>query len=104
MFQKSSQLLHNIDQFHIKGQTSIQQYLPSPTIHTTDTHAYISLISVIDPFLALEFQPYYITSINGVFKMHGIATGAHIQVVRQQGHITAPGNAVHMIACYLSVW
>ena len=73
--------LQDINQWYIKGQTSIFQSLPSPTIHTTDAHAYVSLISVIDHFLAFGFSPDYITPIDDVSQMHGIATCAHAQVI-----------------------
>ena len=59
--------LQDINQWYIKGQTSIFQSLPSPAIHTIDAHAYVSLIPVIDHFLAFGFAPDYITPIDGCF-------------------------------------
>ena len=81
-----------MNQWHIKGQKSIYQSLPSSTIHTTDAHIYISLISVIDHLLAFGFPPDYVTPIDDVSQIHGIVTCVHAQVICQGIHTTSPVN------------
>ena len=53
--------LGDINKFYTKSKYSIFNALPSPTIHTTAHHAYVTLTSVIDYFLAYGHCPEYIT-------------------------------------------
>ena len=66
-------------------------------MNTTDAHVYVSLISVIDYFLALIFQLDHITSISDVSQMHCFAICVHIQVIRQRVHATVLVKTVPMI-------
>ena len=73
--------LQDINQWYIKEQKSILQSLPSSTIHTTGAYVSVSLISVMDHFLAFGFPPNYITPVDDVSQVHVIATCVHTQVI-----------------------
>ena len=46
-----------LDKFYLKGKHSIREQLPTPSIYCNHNHAYVSLSSIIDHFLAFGYEP-----------------------------------------------
>ena len=57
-----------------EGKKSLYQTLPSPTIYTRNSHAYVTLLSVIDHFVAFDFTPDFMTPMDDITKIGGIPT------------------------------
>lgn len=95
--------VRDINQFYTKSQSSIFQSLPSPTIHNTESHVYISLTSVIDYFLAYGHIPDYMTHVDDVSKKHGIVTCQQSIKIREEVKQNISNSLVPMIL-YLIFW
>ena len=95
--------VRDINQFYTKSQSSIFQSLPSPTIHNTESHVYISLTSVIDYFLAYGHVPEYMTHIDDVSKKCGIVACPQSIQMRDEVKNNISESLVPMIL-YLVFW
>ena len=93
----------DINQFYTKGKHSIFNALPSPKILTTAHHAYVTLTSVIDYFLAYGHVPEYITHNDDVSQLRGIsACKQAIQLRTEVKQDTISGIVPMML--YLLFW
>ena len=82
--------------YYIIRHTSIYQSFPYPTNSTTNSYYYVSLPFIIDHFLALKFQSYYIISIDNFSKMKGMATYLHVYVLNQKVNATILVNTLNL--------
>jgi len=54
--------LNDVDKIYLSGKNSIYTRLPVPTVSVMDDHAYVSLTTVIDHFLAMGISSYDVVS------------------------------------------
>ena len=76
--------LHDIRSFYTTSKTSIFNAIPSPTIHTTQNHTYVTLTSVIDYFLAYGHTSDCLYHNDDVSKLSGIAACDQANVCRTE--------------------
>ena len=95
--------LHDIHAFYTRSKTSILNALPSPPIHTTQYHTYISLISVIDYFLAYGHTPDYLTNNDDITTKRGISACPQAIKMRMDATVSSDITEDPMIL-YLLFW
>ena len=95
--------LGDINKFYTKSKYSIFNALPSPTIHTTAHHAYVTLTSVIDYFLAYGHCPEYITHKDDISQQEGISSCKQAIAMQANVQQDAIPGIVPMIL-YLLFW
>ena len=76
--------LHDIRSFYTTSKTSIFNLLPSPTIHTTQNHTYVTLTSVIDYFLAYGHTTDSLYKNDDVSTLSGVAACKQANMFREE--------------------
>ena len=76
--------LHDIRSFYTTSKTSIFNALPSPKIHITQNHTYVTLTSVIDYFLAYGHTPDCLYYNDDVSQSHGIVACTQANIYRTE--------------------
>ena len=95
--------LLEIDKFYLKSKYCMMEQLPVPTISIKDDHAYVSLISIIDHFLAFgnkpELSEYALVESN----KRSITNCKLAHELYSDVHATLPSSMKAMVL-YLTLW
>ena len=103
----TTRLPHNINDirsFYLSSKDSMFQKMPTPTIHMNDDHAYISLISLIDHFLAYNLEMNYMTCDDNIFINTGILSSKESLKMRQSIKDELQDSNIHPMILYINLW
>lgn len=81
---KPPKSLQDINAFYIKGKTSIFNAIPTPQILTSTDHAYVTITSVIEYFLAYGYDADYMKHTDNLANKKGISACNQAVQIRQE--------------------
>ena len=81
---KPPESIQDINAFYIKGKTSIFNAIPTPKILTSTHHAYVTVTSVIDYFLAYGYDADYMKHTDNIANKKGISACNQAIQIRQE--------------------
>ena len=94
----------DINKHHIKGSNSILKNLPIPSVHIRKNHAYVSLTSIIQLFLAFGYDSDYLTTSDNEDESYGIRNCKQAHMIRDRvTNMSEHHNIVPMIL-YITFW
>ena len=93
----------DMNRFYVNGKHSIYNQLPIPTPKTLDNHAYVSLESILDHFLAFGFEPDIFQTNDNEIITNNIVTCAESKKIYEDAVQTLPSHINPMIL-YLTIW
>ena len=96
--------INDIRNFYLSNNDSIIQNLPTPTTHMDNNHAYISLISLIDHFLAYNLEMNYMTCDDDITINTDIKTCKQAVNIRQSVRETLNNRNIHPMILYINIW
>jgi len=95
--------INDINRFYSSSKHSIFQNLPTPSVHIKSGHAYISLTSLIDHFLANKLPMHFMTCDEDVSLIQGITSCKEASKMRQSVRDDSDDN-LHPMILYINLW
>ena len=96
--------INDIRKFYLSYNDSIFQNMPTPTIQMDNDHAYISMISLIDHFLAYNLEMNYMTCDDDITIKTDITTCKQAIKIRQSVKDTLNDTNIHPMILYINLW
>ena len=92
-----------IDKFYLKSKHCLMEQLPLPTMSIKDDHAYVSLVSIIDHFLAFGNLPELVSDSSIDSNVHSITSCKIARDMYSHVHEDLPSN-MNVMVLYLTLW
>ena len=96
--------INDLRSFYLSYKDSIFPNMPSPTIHVNNDHAYISLVSLIDHFLAYDIKMNYMTCDDDNSVSTYMITCKHALQMRQSVKDELQDSDVKPMILYINLW
>ena len=95
--------INDANKFYLSSKNAIFQNLPTPTVQIESSHAYISLTSLIDHFLAYKLPMNFMTCDEDVSITNGITSCKEAMKMRQLVRDEVEDN-LHPMILYINLW
>ena len=96
--------INDVRSFYLSYKDSIFQNMPTPTIHMDNDHAYVSLVSLVDHFLAYNLEMDYMTCDDDITIKTDITTCKQAVKIRQSVKDTLNDTNIHPMILYINLW